>query len=272
MTKRALMVDVGAQLKGTVQFEADVLPYLEWERLVGRQGEARRRRAGSSIGCARSRTTRRSRSSGGRRGSPTAALEALTAETWVGRSERELAWRLRELLHAHGARRARRSSRSSRRARTARCRTRIRPTRSSRRARSSTVDWGARVDGYCSDCTRTFSTGGRCPTSFARGLRRLPRRAAAGVRGHQGGHDRRRGRRARARADHGRRLRRELRPRARPRRRPGGARGAAPLDRVDGHARGGPHRHDRARASTCRASAACGSRTWRSSARTASSC
>ena len=30
-------------------------------------------------------------------------LEALTAETWVGRSEREIAWRLRELLHAHGA-------------------------------------------------------------------------------------------------------------------------------------------------------------------------
>ena len=30
------------------------------------------------------------------------AFEALTAETWVGRSERELAWRLRQLLHAHG--------------------------------------------------------------------------------------------------------------------------------------------------------------------------
>ena len=26
-----------------------------------------------------------------------------------------------------------------------------------------TVDWGARVDGYNSDCTRTFSTGGRLP-------------------------------------------------------------------------------------------------------------
>src|SRR6266568_135935 len=30
------------------------------------------------------------------------AFEALTAETWVGRSERELAWRLRQLMHAHG--------------------------------------------------------------------------------------------------------------------------------------------------------------------------
>ena len=30
------------------------------------------------------------------------AFEALTAETWIGRSERELAWRLRTLMHAHG--------------------------------------------------------------------------------------------------------------------------------------------------------------------------
>ena len=34
MTKRALTIDVGEKLKGTVQFEADVLPYLEWERLT----------------------------------------------------------------------------------------------------------------------------------------------------------------------------------------------------------------------------------------------
>jgi Xaa-Pro aminopeptidase len=30
MTKRAMMADVGGRLKGRVQFEADVLPYLEW--------------------------------------------------------------------------------------------------------------------------------------------------------------------------------------------------------------------------------------------------
>src|SRR4051794_3069635 len=33
MTKRAIMSDVGGRLKGLVQFEADVLPYLEWVRL-----------------------------------------------------------------------------------------------------------------------------------------------------------------------------------------------------------------------------------------------
>src|SRR5437868_2960122 len=33
MTKRAIMVDLGERLNGRLQFEADVLPYLEWERL-----------------------------------------------------------------------------------------------------------------------------------------------------------------------------------------------------------------------------------------------
>ena len=34
MTKRAMMTDVGERLPGRVQFEADVLPYNEWERLA----------------------------------------------------------------------------------------------------------------------------------------------------------------------------------------------------------------------------------------------
>ncbi len=32
--RRALIADVGERLAGRVQFEADVLPYLEWERLA----------------------------------------------------------------------------------------------------------------------------------------------------------------------------------------------------------------------------------------------
>ena len=50
LTKRALMQDVGERLKGTVQFEADALPYIEWERLQRRQGEARADDAASSSG------------------------------------------------------------------------------------------------------------------------------------------------------------------------------------------------------------------------------
>ena len=81
-----------------------------------------------------------------------------------------------------------------------------------------TVDWGARLDGYCSDCTRTLATG-ELPKELRRALRRVPRGAARGGRGDQPGHDRRRGRRARPRRDRGGGLRRELRPRPRPRRR-----------------------------------------------------
>ena len=110
-------------------------------------------------------------------------FEALTAETWVGRSERELAWRLRELLHAHGAddvsfdvdRRVGRERRAAARASD-------RP-RSSRRGTLVTVDWGVRVDGYCSDCTRTFSTGG-LPTQLREAYDGVPRGAAARCDGH----------------------------------------------------------------------------------------
>jgi len=85
-------------------------------------------------------------------------LEALTAETWVGRSERELAWRLRELLHAHGADDLAFdsivASGENGALPHAHPTDRIIETRT-----LVTIDWGARVDGYYSDCTRTFSTG-----------------------------------------------------------------------------------------------------------------
>jgi Xaa-Pro aminopeptidase len=88
----------------------------------------------------------------------TRALERLLEQTWTGRTERELANELERLMreegaddvafpsivaagengalpHAHpGARR-------------------IEP------GMLVTIDWGAKVDGYCSDCTRTFAVG-----------------------------------------------------------------------------------------------------------------
>src|SRR5262249_21983738 len=86
------------------------------------------------------------------------ALEALTAETWVGRSERELAWRLHELVHAHGADQLSFDTIVA-----------AGPNGALPHATPTdrivdgntlvTVDWGVRVDGYCSDCTRTFATG-----------------------------------------------------------------------------------------------------------------
>jgi Xaa-Pro aminopeptidase len=156
-TKRSLMQDVGARLTGRVQFEADVLPYLEWERLAAGKAKlvptsgivAELRAVKSEDEVARLRRAARIADR---------ALEALTAETWVGRSEREIAWRLRELLHAHGADQL--SFDAVVASGTNGSKPHADPTdRIVDRGTLVTVDWGVRVDGYCSDCTRTFSTG-----------------------------------------------------------------------------------------------------------------
>jgi Xaa-Pro aminopeptidase len=157
MTKRAVLYDLGQRLQGRVQFEADVLPYLEWERLTAGAAELvptsgivdslRAVKDAEEIGKLKRAARIADR-----------ALEALTAETWIGRSEKELAWRLRELLHAHGADELSFDSIVASGQNGAR--PHANPTdRIVDKGTLVTVDWGARVDGYCSDCTRTFSTG-----------------------------------------------------------------------------------------------------------------
>ena len=157
MTKRALLADVGARLKGKVQFEADALPYAEWERLSA--GKAKLVPTSGIVASVRA-VKEAEEVAKLQRACKIAdrGLEALTAETWVGRSERELAWRLHELLHAHGADELSFDSIVA-----------SGPNGALPHAHPSdrivdkgtlvTVDWGVRVDGYCSDCTRTFSTG-----------------------------------------------------------------------------------------------------------------
>jgi Xaa-Pro aminopeptidase len=158
MTKRSIMADVAERLKGKVQFEADVLPYSEWEllssgtaKLVPTRGIVAEARAVKDDGeIAKLRKAARIADR---------AFEALTAETFVGRSEKEIAWRLHELLHAHGADAL--SFESIVASGPNGARPHARPTdRIVDRGTLVTVDWGARVDGYCSDCTRTVSTGG----------------------------------------------------------------------------------------------------------------
>lgn len=157
LTPRGMMRDIGGRLQGRVQFEADVLPYLEWERL--RAGAAELVPTHAIVELVRAvkdeeevaRLQRAARIAD--RG-----LEALTAETWVGHSEREIAWRLRELLHAHGADALSFDTIVASGENGAR--PHAHPTdRIIERGTLVTVDWGVRVDGYHSDCTRTFSTG-----------------------------------------------------------------------------------------------------------------
>jgi Xaa-Pro aminopeptidase len=161
LTKRGLMADVGERLKGSVQFEADVLPYLEWERLAG--GGADLVPTNGIVDGLRAikdedevATLRRAAKIADR------GLEALTAETWVGRTEREIAWRLQELLHAHGAHGLAFETIVASGSNGAH--PHGRPTdRIVERGTLVTVDWGVRLDDYYSDCTRTFSTGGTLP-------------------------------------------------------------------------------------------------------------
>jgi Xaa-Pro aminopeptidase len=166
MTKRALTIDVGEQLKGTVQFEADVLPYLEWERLSA--GKAKLVATRGIVDSVRA-IKDEDEVSKLRRAALIAdrGLEALTAETWVGRTELELSWRLHELLHAHGAQELSFESIVASGANGAL--PHAHPTEAIiDKNMLVTIDWGARFEGYCSDCTRTFFTGGQLPAELRR--------------------------------------------------------------------------------------------------------
>jgi Xaa-Pro aminopeptidase len=141
-----------------VQFEADVLPYLEWVRLSSGPAELVPthglvdgiRTIKDEEEVAKIAKAARIADRG---------FEALTAETFVGRSEREIAWRLRELLHAHGADEL--SFETIVASGENGALPHAHPTdRIVERGTLVTIDWGVRVDGYCSDCTRTVSTGG----------------------------------------------------------------------------------------------------------------
>ena len=107
------------------------------------------------------------------------------------------------------------------------------------------IDWGAQLDGYASDCTRTVATGELDPRDEAIYETVLVAQEAA-LRAVRAGPDRQGGRRRRARDHRRRRPRRALRPRPRPRRRDGGPRGPAPGQDRRGPARGRQHRDRRA--------------------------
>jgi Xaa-Pro aminopeptidase len=83
---------------------------------------------------------------------------ALAEERFTGRTERELAWRVRELFHEHG------SSELAFDSIVAAAENGASPHADVRDVEIPagtlvTVDAGCRVDGYASDCTRTFATG-----------------------------------------------------------------------------------------------------------------
>lgn len=155
--KRSVTQYLSGSLDGRVAVEADALTYAQWQllgsggaELVATTGvvEALRAVKDAEELAAIARTARLA----------DRAFEALTAETWVGRSEREVAWRFFELLHAHGADGTAFETIVASGPNGAK--PHARPTDRLIEPRTLvTVDWGARAGGYCSDCTRTLATG-----------------------------------------------------------------------------------------------------------------
>jgi Xaa-Pro aminopeptidase len=156
-TGRDVLGELATRLQGTVGFEADHLSVSAFEllgagglELVAERGLVEGLRAVKDADEV-ARIRRASRVA-------ERAFEALTAETWVGRSERELAWRLHQLLHAHGADGLAFETIIAAGANGSR--PHAVPGDDLVEPRSLvTADFGARVDGYCSDCTRTLATG-----------------------------------------------------------------------------------------------------------------
>ena len=156
-TKRSLYAALAELLEGQHGFEADDLTYGKWEtlsagglELVPRRGLVEALRVvkdEAELDVVRRAATVTSE-----------AYARFAEETFVGRTERDLAWRMDELFHelgadgpafetivAAGPNSARPHSRPSDR--------KVGP------GETVVVDSGARLDGYCSDCTRTFATG-----------------------------------------------------------------------------------------------------------------
>jgi Xaa-Pro aminopeptidase len=156
-TKRSLMGALAELLEGRVGFEADAVSYASWETLGGGGLELVPRRG--LVEALRAVKDDDELDAIRRAGEITSrAYERFAEERFVGRSERELAWRLDELFHEFGAHAPAFESIVASGPNSAR--PHARPTdREVLAGETVVIDAGAQVDGYCADCTRTFATG-----------------------------------------------------------------------------------------------------------------
>jgi len=156
-TKRSLVGALTELLEGRIGFEADAVSYASWETLRGggldlvpRRGLVEALRAVKDDG--ELDTIRRAGEITSR------AYERFAEERFVGRTERELAWRLDALFHEFGAHAPAFETIVASGPNSAR--PHARPTdREVQAGETVVIDAGAQVEGYCADCTRTFATG-----------------------------------------------------------------------------------------------------------------
>ena len=157
-TARAVIGDLSTRLAGrTIWIEADVVTVAANEQLreggvdtVPQSGLVERLRAIKELG--EIETIREAAAISDK------VFAALADEQFTGRTERELAWRVRELFHEQGA------SELAFDTIVAAAENGASPHADVRDAEIPantlvTIDAGCRVDGYASDCTRTFATG-----------------------------------------------------------------------------------------------------------------
>jgi Xaa-Pro aminopeptidase len=156
-TKRSLYAALAELLEGPHGFEADDLTYGKWEtlsagglELIPRRGLVEALRAVKDA--AELELIRRA-------GALTSeAYVRFAEETLVGRTERDLAWRMGELFHELGAEGPAFETIVAAGPNSARPHSRP-GDREIGPGETVVVDSGAKLDGYCSDCTRTFATG-----------------------------------------------------------------------------------------------------------------
>ncbi len=157
ITRRSLVADLVERLSGRVAFEAETLSYADYESLraggldlVPTHDLVRGLRAvkeEDEIEAVRRATELTN-----------AAFERFAQEPVIGRTERELAWRMESTLHELGAEATAFPVIVAAGANGANPHTRP-GDRPVERGQTVIVDAGAILDGYCSDCTRTFAAG-----------------------------------------------------------------------------------------------------------------
>jgi Xaa-Pro aminopeptidase len=189
LMKRDLFANLARVLSGRIGFEASAVTYASWEtlsdgaaELVPRRGVVEELRAvkdESELRAVRAAAQITNR-----------VYERLAEEQFVGRTERDLAWRIEQLFHELGAEGLAfptivAAGENGARPHTEPGAREIAP------GQAVVVDAGCIVDGYCSDCTRTFATG-PLPERLARAYEvclAAQVEAVAGVRAGERGED-----------------------------------------------------------------------------------
>lgn len=189
LMKRDLYANLAQVLRGRIGFEASAVTFASWEtlsageaELVPRRGlveELRAVKDESELRAVRAAAEITNR-----------VYERLAEEQFVGRTERDLAWRIEQLFHELGAEGLAFPTIVAAGEHGARPHTEPGP-REIAPGQAVVVDAGCVVDGYCSDCTRTFATG-PLPDRLARAYDvclAAQQEAVAGVRAGERGDD-----------------------------------------------------------------------------------